>query len=72
MLIMELNNPERRLLLRTVEDRLHALGPQIRRCRADKQHDELLAEQVALLRLADRLRPTAMTLICSEEMAEIC
>jgi len=72
MLIMELENQERRLLLRTVEDRLYNLGPQIRRCRADRQHNELLAEQAALLRLADRLRPTVLTPVWSEEMAEVC
>jgi hypothetical protein len=72
MLIMELENQERRLLLQVVEDRLYGMGPQIRRCRADRQHDELLAEQAALLRLADRLRPTAMTPVWGEEMAEVC
>jgi hypothetical protein len=57
MLIMELEEDERRLLLDVVEERLLGMGPLIRHCLSDKRHDELLAEQAALLRLVDRLRP---------------
>jgi hypothetical protein len=45
------------LLLDVVEERLLGMGPLVRHCLSDKRHDELLAEQAALLRLVDRLRP---------------
>jgi hypothetical protein len=66
MLIMELEDEERRLLLDVVEDRLLGMGPLIRHCLTDKRHDELLSEQAELLRLVDRLRPMVL------ETEEVC
>ncbi|RIK83645.1 MAG: hypothetical protein DCC68_03340 [Planctomycetota bacterium] len=64
MLIIELEEDERRLLQEVVEERLLGMGPLIRHCLTDKRHDELLAEQAALLRLVDRLRPLVLEEVC--------
>lgn len=60
MLILELEEDERRLLQEVVEERLLGMGPLIRHCLSDKRHDELLVEQASLLRLVDRLRPMVL------------
>jgi hypothetical protein len=64
MLIIELEDDERQLLLDVVEERLLGMGPLIRHCLTDKRHDELLAEQTELLRLVDRLRPMVLEEAC--------
>ena len=64
MLIVELEEEERQLLLDVVEERLLGMGPLIRRCMTDRRHDELLCEQAALLRLSDRLRPMVLEGAC--------
>ncbi|MEX2186726.1 MAG: hypothetical protein WD875_08030 [Pirellulales bacterium] len=64
MMIIELEDDERRLLLEVVEERLLGMGPLIRHCLTDRRHDELLAEQAALLRMVDRLRPMVLEEVC--------
>lgn len=64
MLVLELEEDERRLLLDVVEERLLGMGALIRHCMTEKRHDELLAEQADLLRLVDRLRPRVLEGVC--------
>jgi hypothetical protein len=71
MLIIELEDDERRLLLDVVEERLLGMGPLIRHCLTDKRHDLLMAEQAALLRLVDRLRPIPVD-VPGEPIAAAC
>jgi hypothetical protein len=60
MLILELEQDERKLLLRVIENHIRELGPEIRHTTNYRFHDELLFEQATLMRLADRMRPMVL------------